>query len=1463
YNRPATGTHPAHARTTLDLVREFRTTAGALTGTWNTTWASTWSINNLNDAAVVNQAGAVFPYPYPQGTIQPAAGDWPLTDTVTITQQDVYVYYEKYADGTAGVFVRRLTDSGNGYTEIDLLNPYGTIVEAGYASRLGTSGSVNSRRDYRVGLYNPTNNDWSGNWRTIGAINEHYTPTPVHPDYPYLLPISLYWFEQNLMTDAGFASNPHLPIIVGITLGQGNNAEIAGVVMFNPLFAKSVYPVFMDGTVLCNNLTESNLTIPNVDTIRTQTTFYIHTPWQMQQISRLTEATGVNLNRTEGLTFVQGNDISFGSATLSASMQLLGLGKDTTQRTAGTVIPYTATTPQNNGTTAVFPTTNSALYPVTGHVVRGEFLGTFDGGGRTISDLTLPNSAALPRSLFASIGSETAPSNATVRNISINNFDLSGSANISAIAALNYKSITDISITKSKLTGAPDGYVGGVAGRNFGEILRVDVTETVIENTGTGTGVSYVGGIAGENTATGKIGSAAILQSTVRAENAGESDMIGSIAGSNAGTIEDVMFISDAEESPVYSLQSDRNGIIGGITAHNEGVIARVLYLARAVRDSVSIKPIVNTMGDGGTLNHAYYLTGTHIPGDSPRGEADGLFAAAHGLLGTGLTTHEMNALRTFADSVWKAAEVSPTSNTILNAEQYPYQYFGESPPAVSPRVTVPAIRLAYYEIYDDESMGFSPGTGLPDLQDKEPKENGYAAIVPTTGGYSIKAGAAGNNTHLLSSVYEYGDGIQVHYVRLPAFSLGTSRTVEIFVNDLHPQEGGRYINPNFAPSADAIYDIPNPTIFNIRTPQQMRNISNFASTQGLTFNLLRDLDFADVNLGTNSAVVTGTFNGTFNGNGHTISNVSITPQAAAADAGLFAAVGSSGTIKDLVLESGDDSAWISVTSSSANINAGAVAGTNSGTIENITLNFTVPTVPGGAKINVNSTGIVSAGGIAGINNGTVQNIALDLGETAFIYQSGSIADPDQGGAGGIAGVNTGKIQYVSIVSTGDVSPIKGNHNAAGIAGVNNGGIILENLYLARAPQVVTQEIGEDDKTLIFPVVYKWTDDIEGAPEEDIKGEIKDNYYLSGEASIKGDPEILDDIEDYNVPTDYTAVKYGTPIATDNMTAIDEWTNEEEEKETNWLPADTDDPDDPDGYPYPRPTEHTPKSWPETEEPAGGFPGLSRSRASLSLEMLTDDLLGQQDENTVEGENGGGNENGDGGDERTVEGENSSGGRGRSASGATVFNGVENGDENSNGEGDDPTGEGDLTGGGVQGDDENDNSGEGENSTGTDGEGDDLTGGGVNGDEENEGDLIGGGVNGDENEGDLTGGGVQGDDSNSEEGGGLGDTGGDPTGGGVSDDDSDSEGDLTGGENSTGTGTGADFTEFEESGMPSGAAFTAFLGGIIITTGREERARRTARRRGGKHLCHSLKKTNRTKRRIVIFSARTNRKTLI
>jgi len=125
----------------------------------------------------------------------------------------------------------------------------------------------------------------------------------------------------------------------------------------------------------------------------------------------------------------------------------------------------------------------------TGHYDNKPFSGTFDGGGKTISNLTVNRSNTSYVGLFGFI------SGATVKNIGLENVDITGFNNVGGIVgAADYNS----SITNCYSTGTVGatgltGYVGGVAGavRNNSSVANSYSTSAV-------SSIHYfVGGVAG------------------------------------------------------------------------------------------------------------------------------------------------------------------------------------------------------------------------------------------------------------------------------------------------------------------------------------------------------------------------------------------------------------------------------------------------------------------------------------------------------------------------------------------------------------------------------------------------------------------------------------------------------------------------------------------------------------------------------------------------------------------------------------------------------------------------------------------------------------------------------------------------------------------------------------------------------------------------------------------------------
>jgi hypothetical protein len=141
----------------------------------------------------------------------------------------------------------------------------------------------------------------------------------------------------------------------------------------------------------------------------------------------------------------------------------------------------------------------------------------------------------------------------------------------------------------------------------------------------------------------------------------------------------------------------------------------------------------------------------------------------------------------------------------------------------------------------------------------------------------------------------------------------------------------------------------------------------------GVTVNLNADIAWGD-----EWTPLPHQFNGTFNGNGHTI-DVTITKTTAHLLTGFFEVVGSEGTVKNLTV-SGEII---------ADDNVGGIAGYNLGTIEGCTYDGLLKSDDGNS--------ITGAGGIAGVNMGTIR--LCEVTEDSRIIRSGCYV-------GGIAGIN-------------------------------------------------------------------------------------------------------------------------------------------------------------------------------------------------------------------------------------------------------------------------------------------------------------------------------------------------------------------------------------------------------------------------------------------------------------------------
>lgn len=217
---------------------------------------------------------------------------------------------------------------------------------------------------------------------------------------------------------------------------------------------------------------------------------------------------------------------------------------------------------------------------------------------------------------------------------------------------------------------------------------------------------------------------------------------------------------------------------------------------------------------------------------------------------------------------------------------------------------------------------------------------------------------------------------------------------------------------------------------------------------------LTADLDLTGVNW-TPIGTTLHPFTGTFDGQGHTISNLNVNLSGSSTGdvAGLFGQVGTGGMVKDVNISSGR--IYISAPSSTGNTcYVGAIAGINESTIVGCS----------NTALVLGNWDYARVGGIVGKNVGSVQN-CYNLGELYTTITNNFV--------GGVVGNNKGAIQNCFMRST--VTTGRGTSSsktqAYPIYGNNDGGTISGCFYMngsaGNMPSPIVLSDGSDNSSVI------------------------------------------------------------------------------------------------------------------------------------------------------------------------------------------------------------------------------------------------------------------------------------------------------------------------------------------------------------------------------------------------------------
>jgi hypothetical protein len=186
----------------------------------------------------------------------------------------------------------------------------------------------------------------------------------------------------------------------------------------------------------------------------------------------------------------------------------------------------------------------------------GTFTGTFDGGGNSISDLTI-NTANEAQGMFSEIGAD-----GTVRNLHLNvNITSSTGNNIGGLAGFNMGG----TVQNVSVSGNVRGYgnVGGIVGNNN----NGTVENSVFAGGGTVTGTSVVGGIVGNNTNNGTVRNSASHGFVTGAAT------VGGVVGNNNGYVQNVFATGEVSGDTAGGIVGWNSGEVRSSVALNTAII--------------------------------------------------------------------------------------------------------------------------------------------------------------------------------------------------------------------------------------------------------------------------------------------------------------------------------------------------------------------------------------------------------------------------------------------------------------------------------------------------------------------------------------------------------------------------------------------------------------------------------------------------------------------------------------------------------------------------------------------------------------------------------------------------------------------------------------------------------------------------------------------------------------------------
>ncbi len=283
---------------------------------------------------------------------------------------------------------------------------------------------------------------------------------------------------------------------------------------------------------------------------------------------------------------------------------------------------------QNNLSEYYILTTDIDCSGFSGFTRIGEFTGTLDGDGHTISNLTINQSGFVNQQGLFSVAT-----GATIKDLIITNATVSGNFIVGILAgSASNTTIKNVQVSGSMSSSASLSLMGALVG-SMGGGGSISNSYTNVNIT---SGYSYVGGLVGTLGSTTISKSYAVGNINISRDSSSSVSAVGGLVGESNGTVSDSYAIGN-----VTGTGSQVGGAVG--VMRNTAAVKRI-YAKGSVSGGSSVGGLVGTIDSGGTVTNSYWDTQTTGQSSSAGG--------------TGKTTAEMKTQSTFSNwnftNVWQ-----------------------------------------------------------------------------------------------------------------------------------------------------------------------------------------------------------------------------------------------------------------------------------------------------------------------------------------------------------------------------------------------------------------------------------------------------------------------------------------------------------------------------------------------------------------------------------------------------------------------------------------------------------------------------------------------------------------------------------------------------------------------------------------------------------------------------------------